>query len=173
MTNRFGGLRARLIRESLYQMLWDSLDVLDWFDAGRKHQPVQFLSTGVDDREAVVVNTAVLVDWDFTEEYDELGTLLSDHRQTYYVDFYPENDAIGLHLVQDIKDILGGRVSAIGRTMPNLPVYDYSQVTPPLLFYCRLEDPIIDRPTTFERPWMRYFRTIRFDVVDSYGTDND
>lgn len=154
-------------------MLEGSIDALGWFDAGRNHLPLQFLPTSVDDRDAVTLNTATLSDWDANEEYDELGSLMSDFRTTYYVDFYPENDAIAIHFAQDIKDILGGRISAIGRERPDLEVFDYSQATPTSLFFVQLENPVIDRPTVFERPWMRYMRSIRFDVVDTYGTDDD
>lgn len=173
MTIYVGGLRARLIRESTYQAVYDALETIGWFDSGRRHSPISFLPTGVDDSENVALNTAALADWDITEEEDEMGSLMSEHRQVYYVDFYAEDDAVGMDFSTDVKDILAGRMPSIGRGAPRIEVYDYTQATPPVIFTVGVENVAIDRPSVFERPWQRYFRTVRFELVDTYGRDDD
>lgn len=167
-----GGLRARLIHESIYREVHSALDALGWFDPDRQHSPVQFLSTGVHDPENVTVNTAALADWDMFENENELGSQQSEMRMAYYIDFYAENDAIGKHFSYDVKDILTGRMPSIGRGQPNIPVYDYSVATPDLLFYVQVENTFIDRPSVFERPWMRYFRTVAFEILDVYSRED-
>lgn len=168
-----GGLRARLVHESIYRGIQDALDGLGWFDAGRNHADVQFLPAGVDDEETVPKNTAALTAFDVDETEEEMGSLLTENRWTYYVDFYAENEAIGTHFIGDIKDIVGGRMPSIGRDRPHFPVYDYTQATPTLLFYVEVEGVIVDRPSVYERPWHRTLRVCRFDIIDSYGTEDD
>lgn len=168
-----GGLRARLIHEAVYQGINDALTDLGWFDSGRNHSTVTFLSTGVDDEETVEKNTAALTAFSVVEAEEEMGSLLTENRWTYYVDFYAENEAIGTHFITDIKDIVGGRMPSVSRDRPHFDVYDYTQATPTHLFYVEVEDIILDRPSVYERPWHRYLRICRFDIVDSYGTEDD
>lgn len=167
-----GGLRARLIRDSIYRTLNSGLTELGWFDSGRSHLPIHFEPTSIDDSQAVEKNTAALADWDTTERPDELGSLLAEHRHTYYVDFYAENDAIGVHFMTDVKDILGGRMPSIGRSEPTITVYDWTQATPPAIFTVSVENIIIDRPMMPSKPWHRFMRTVRFEIVDHYSTDD-
>jgi len=168
-----GGLRARVVHESIYQEILDALVTLDWFNPARLHSPVQFLPTGVFDFDNVTVNTAALTSLDVLERDEEMGSMLAEHRWTFYVDFFAEDDAVGLHFIGDVKDIVGGRMPSIGRSVPHFPVYDYSQATPSFLFYVEVENVIVDRPTVYERPWQRFFRTVRFEIVDKYGTEDD
>ncbi len=168
-----GGLRGRLIRESIYQAVNTALDDLGWFDAGRKHTPIQFIPTGVDDNENIDKNVLVLADWDLADFPEEMGSDLAEHRTTYYLDFYAEDDAIGLHMGQDLRDIMAGRITAIGRNAPRVDVYDWTMATPSVIFTVQIEDILIDRPEVFERPWQRFLRSVRFDVVDYYGNDED
>jgi hypothetical protein len=83
MTTYVGGLRARLIKESIFQTVNDSLDALGWFTAGRKHLPITFLDTTVADSDSVQKNTLVLNDWDSTEFENEMGSLFAGFRSIY------------------------------------------------------------------------------------------
>lgn len=173
MTIYVGGLRKRLIRESLYRTINDSLDLLGWFDSGRYHSPITFTSEPVKDFQKVEVNTGALADLDHGELDDELGSLQAIHRWTMYFDFFGENDAVSLHIAGDVKDIMGGRMPSIGRSDPSLTVLDYTQATPPELFTVQVESIIIDRPTVFDRQFQAHWYTVRFDLVDYYGTEDD
>lgn len=172
MTVPVGGLRARFIRESLYQMLYTAIDDLDWFDAGRRHSPVTFNSIPIAPSDQIPVNTCVLADANTTDAESELGSLMSEVRWTFYVDFYGENDALGLHFSRDIKDILQGRMASIGRTRPDLSVYNYQQATPSVIFHCQIENVALDRPSVITQPFQRYWFSIRFDVVDEYADES-
>jgi hypothetical protein len=166
-----GGLRARLIRDSTYRWIYDGLAALGWFDAGRRHLPVSFTGKPVDADQEIQFNTVALVDLD-TGEYDlELGSNLAEHRTTYYVDFYAESDVVGKELIHDVRDILAGRMSSIGRAHPHVPVYDYRQATPPLAFYVEVEDLVVDRAHDFPKPWLKNWYACRFDIVDHYGDE--
>lgn len=167
-----GGIRARLIRQSLYEMVHDSLTALGWFSPGRQHLPFSFSAYSLQNtQEPIPFNTLALADGDVLSEDQEVGTLLSEFRWTYYLDFYGENDAISLHVTQDIKDILQGRMASIGRAQPNLRVYDYTMATPSAIFTCHIEDVVIDRANDFPQPWKRHWYAVRFDVVDAYADE--
>lgn len=168
-----GGLRARLIKESIFQTVHDSLDALGWFDTGRKHTPITFSDTTVPDSDSVQKNTLVLNDWDASELEGEMGSLFTEFRSIYYLDFYAESDAIGVHMSQDLKDILAGRMSSIGRSSPTISVVDYTIATPAEIFVVQIENIFVDRPEVFTFQWQRHQRSVRFEVVDNYTDDSE
>lgn len=167
-----GGLRARLIRDSVFRMIRDSLDSLNWLDpAPLTHKPITMKAADVPMNEEIAPNTIALADEDTSESEYELGSNMSEHRWTFYVDFYAENDTIGLHLINDVKAILGGRMPSIGRRSPSCDIYDYTQATPPRIFTVEIEDILLDRGHDFPQPWLRYWYSCRFEVVDHYGDE--
>lgn len=171
MANITGGLRARLIRESLYEMLNDSLTYLGWFNAGRPHSPILLESQAVNRDVQITVNTAALSD-DYLTDFDvELGSLLAEHRWTMYFDFFAENDALGLHFVGDVRAILQGRMQSIGRDDPSFVVYDYRQATPTVIATCQIENVTQDRAHGFLKPWLEHWYALQFTVVDFYGDE--
>lgn len=167
-----GGLRARLIRDSIYNAIYAGLDALGWFDEGRKHTPINFTGKIVDQDEEIPLNTIVLVDEDIMESEIELGSNLAEHDWTFYVDFYAENAGIGRELINDVRDILAGRMSSIGRSHPSVIVFDYREPTPPALFKVHIEDIVIDRATGFPKPWQKHWYSCRFSVIDHYGDES-
>lgn len=172
MTQIVGGLRARLIRESLYQMINTALDDLGWFDAGRPHQPVTFEASSKNQQEQIAMNTAALGDDNSSGEDIELGSQLSEERWFMYVDFYAESDALGVHFARDLKDILEGRITAIGRDDPSFTVYDWRQATPVSLFVCQIEEVAVDKAHGFLKPWLEHWYSTSFVVVDTYSRDD-
>lgn len=166
-----GGLRQRLIHDSLWNMITTSLDELGWLDSGRDHMPIILRASPVPLDEEIRLNTIALSDENIVERDDELGSLMAEHRQTYYVDFFAENEAIGKHLINDIRAIIAGRFTTIGRSRPEFAVYDYTQATPPVIFHCELEDVVVDRARDFPKPWQRFWYVCRFDVVDHYADE--
>jgi hypothetical protein len=169
MTTLVGGLRVRMIRESLYQMLHDSLDQLGWFNTNRKHAPINFPSDPADRDEQIPLNTLSVSVEDMTDRETGLGELEVEEEVTYYVDFYAENDAIGLEMIHDIRDILAGRHLAAGRSRPQFDVYDYRQATPPVVGVAQIEDIFTDKARDFPKPWLKHWHACHFKVIDTYG----
>lgn len=167
-----GGMRARLIRESLYQMLHDALDALNWFDAVSNRTTITFPAAAVDANDNISLNTLALSDEDSDADDWELGSLMAEHHWTFYVDFYAENDAIGLHVIRDVKDILEGRMGSIGRDDPSFVVYDYNQATPPEIAVCQIADVVVDKARGFERAFQQHWYACQFDVIDYYGDED-
>jgi hypothetical protein len=166
MTVVEGGLRARLINDSVHELVRWTLVSRGWFDAGRRHAPVTLVYEAQKWDEPIEVNTVAIVGGDVTDDELELGSNLTEDRWIYYVDFFAENEAVGLDLITDLKESFRGKLPTIGRTSPRLPVYDFRQATPPVVFYCDLENVLIDRARDFPKPWLRWWYTVRVDVVD-------
>lgn len=168
MTDYVGGFRYRLIHESLYRMIEDALDQLNWFDGQPGRENVRMVPEPLPLQVEIPMNTIALVDLDMVDDDDELGSDLSEVRWTFYVDFYAADKSIGIHLINDVRDILKGKMSAIGRTSPNFGVYDYDLATPTIVFYCEIEDVMVDKADSTPQPWLKNWYTCRFDVVDNY-----
>ena len=164
-----GGLRTRLIRESLFQTVHSSLGALGWFDSGRKHHAVNFRSHPMPRNVEIPQNTIVLVDAGINGSAGELGTNFTNFDLTFYFDIYAESDAVGMHLAVDIRDILEGRFNSIGRNMPNINVYDYSLATPVQFATVAVSDVMIDSAQdSASRPYELYWYSIMCVLQDSY-----
>lgn len=173
MAEIVGGLRARLIRESLYQTVKESLIDLDWLNPTNPISPIQFVPRPQNQNEQIEINTLALSDENETGIELELGSQLTEHRWQMYLDFFAEDDSIGLHLIRDIKDVLEGRMTFIGRYDPSFQVYDYRQATPPLIFTCQIENVSVDKAHGFLKPWLEHWYACAFTVVDTYSRDDD
>lgn len=167
-TEILGGLRSRLIWDSVYHAINDALTQLGWFDAGRQHQPVTFPPMPVSDNVEIALNTVALSDENLTETAMELGSQLVETSWSYYVDFYAESDVIGKHLINDIRDFLAGRMMDI-RPGTSLPVYDYRLATPAVVFYVEIDQLTVDRAHDFPKSWQQHWYSLSFVVVDAYG----
>lgn len=167
-----GGLRQRFIRDSLYNMLHDSLDALGWFDAGRNNAAINMIARAVPEDEEIPINTLALSPGDLDAEDWEMGSNLAEHTWIFYVDFYGENDSVATHMIGDVRDILAGRMPDAGRVRPHVPVYDYRDATPSVQFYCEIDEIIIDRAVDFPRPWQKHWWVCRFMITDYYGNDD-
>lgn len=179
MTDLVGGLRARLIRDSVYHVVYDALDELGWFEASvddggtRKHRQVRFDGKPVDHDTEIKFNTIALVDEDLTENDVELGSNLAEHSWTFYVDFFAENDTVGKDLINDVRDILGGRYPSVGRVHASVDVLDYRLATPTPVFRVWIEELVIDKAHGFPKPWQKHWYSCRFQVIDHYGDNSD
>lgn len=168
-----GGLRARLVKESLFNMFHDALESLDWFDSGRQHQPVTMRSFEVPDDEEIPLNTVVLIDEDANAVEIEMGSRYSEHRWTFYVDVYAESDAMGVHLAHDVKDILEGRMPTIGRSSNTFDVIDYTAdaATPIVIAYAEIDEVSVQKAHGFPKPWQRHWYSVPMLVTDFYDDE--
>jgi hypothetical protein len=171
MSDIVGGLRARLIRESVFEKLRTGLTDLGWFDAGRPHSPIILESRSQNQDETIVINTVALSDENDFESGWEMGSNLTEQTWQMYVDFFAENDALGLSLIRDVRDILRGRFTSIGQDSTFFNVYDYRQATPPILFQCEIQNVDTDRAHGFLKPWLEHWYACNFEVVDAYASE--
>lgn len=168
-----GGLRARLIRDSLSETVKEGLDSLGWFDSGRSHQPLHFLREPANWDEPINLNSLSISATDVIGDDAEMGSQLSIETWDFFVDFYAENDPVGLHVIHDIRDILRGKIPSIGRGRPVLDVMNWTLATPTPAFTCEIEDVVVDRATGFNRPWLFHWYTCRASILDTYANEAD
>lgn len=168
MTIVVGGLRTRLIRDSIYHMIYDALEELGWFDAGRRHLPISFTGDITAQDDEIAFNTVTISVEDTYESDLELGSNAVETTTTFYVDFFAENDAIGTHLINDVRDIVAGRMSTIGRTHARVPIFDFRMATPAVIFNVEIERVQVDRALGFPKPWQKHWYACNFEVIDAY-----
>ena len=173
MATPVGGLRLRLIEDSFIIMLQDSLDQLGWFDDGRDHLAVELVEEPPRWDEPTQPNKIAVMIESIDDLEAELGSNLTEERHNCYIDIYAEDDAVGKHLSNDIRDILRGKMPSIDRGYPHYGVYDLTEATPPHLFNVDIESVRWDRGRNFSEAWLRHWFVVACDLVDTYGDETD
>lgn len=155
-----GGLRDRMIIESVGNAVVAELTALGWFDSGRYHSPISVVDEFPDITSAVQPNTLAISSATSRGELVELGSNAQDHLITMYFDFFGESDAVARHLVGDIFEY----VWKAGQ----FAVYDYRQATPSLEFYVSLEEETLDHrePDNPNNSWETHWRICSFVIRD-------
>jgi hypothetical protein len=168
-----GGRRVRFIRDSARFMVRDALEERGWLATGRRHLPIQIIPAPNDWDEPLALNTLAVSMGDVDDSELELGSNLTEDRHGLYLDFFAESETLGLEVAHDLRDILRGKVQAIGRTRPIIEVFDWSLATPAQLFVCQIQNVAVDRAQGFSDAWRKNWFSVSCDVVDEYGDDLD
>lgn len=167
-----GGLRVRLVLDSLYHTINGALGALGWYDPHRNHQPLRFLAKPLRWDQPVQPNLVGLQIETMELTEIELGSGLTDSEIAVRFDCYTENDSVGAHLTNDIRDLLRGR-HTVGPQHPVFDLYDYRQATPPLLGYAVVDEARIERSAALVQPAaFRHWYQIRCFVHDYYTNDS-
>jgi hypothetical protein len=167
-----GGLRDRLIRDSVWHAVDDALRALGWYQPHPSRLPVSFIPTPLPLDVEVPLNTLALGDMASVPTDAELGSDLTEFSWDMHVDVYGENDDVSLHLAGDVAAALAGRMPSIGRGRPVVDVWDYSLATPVIVFGVEIEDVRQAKAHDFPQPWLRFWRSVTFVVIDTYGDEN-
>lgn len=175
MPTYVGGLRDRLIHDSVYYKIKNGLTSLGWFTANPTGylNPVNIIPEQVPWDQEVAFNTITVAPGQMTDREFELGVYSMQNEKQYYVDVYGENEALSIHLSNDIKDIMRGKFASLGYTQPTLDVYDYTQPTPSWIFFCDVENVQVDRSQNYTHLWQRYLYIVSFSLCDFYDNDLD
>ena len=173
MATYTGGIRDRLIYDSVWHTVNDALTALGWFNTGRDHSPVTLVAEQLDWEHEIEPNTIAFAPERVSDQEWELGSDFKQNRWRFYFDIFGENEALGNQLSGDIRDILRGKIPSVGRDMPVINVLDYTSSTPSQIFYCTVERVTKDRSPTFTHRWQRYLYVVAMDLVDYYDTVTD
>lgn len=173
MATPVGGLRLRLIQDNLHNMIADSLDALGWFDDGRQHDPVDMVEEAPSWDDPIIPNKISVMLESIADIEAELGSNMTEERYQCFIDIYAEDDAVGMHLSNDIRDILRGKMPSIDRGDSRFDVLDLTMATPPVLFICEIEDARWDRGRNFAEAWLKHWFVVSCDIVDFYGDEDD
>lgn len=164
-----GGLRDRLLKDSLYAHVAAALDALGWLDTSRRHRPINLIEKPEHWDVAVAPNT-VAVDFvgSDVEEW-EVGSLLTSDIHVGHVEIYAETDSLGTHLAEDIRDWLRGRLQEPPVPMM-FPIYDFRQgATPAVIGRMDIGDVSTVRNVTVnDEIWLRHWFRVRCEIRDTY-----
>jgi hypothetical protein len=167
-----GGLRERLMLESMRVWIYAGLDYLGWFDVGRPHRSVQIISEPLDNVTDILPNIISICEEGLDEIEAEVGSNLTEFRWQYAIDVYAENSAVGRQLWGDVRGLLEGRFRTFsGR--PQVSVVDWTAATPTEIFVCQVENVVGGRQRDYQKPFEKYWWTVLFELVDVYESDDD
>lgn len=174
-----GGLRARLLRDSFYNFLYDAVDELGWFATeGRQHNyPVSMVPEPLEWDDEALPNLVTISEEAVDEEELELGSGLTEFTWHFYIDVYAESLPVGLHLATDIRDVLSGRFTSLTTNVgPMFPVIDLTvdSATPVELFNVDINEVEMERvrrdaPKAFQKYWWVVYARVQ----DSYWSEDD
>lgn len=154
-----GGLRDRLIFESIRNNVVAELTTLGWFGAGREHTAITIVDEFPDDNDEVALNTLAFSLGDGAGYDRELGNNDESHEMTMFIDFFAEDDAVGRHLRGDIYAYL--------RANDQQPVYDYSTGGNPQFGTVEVLADIEKRkPERAVNKWQKHWYVVSFTVLD-------
>jgi hypothetical protein len=153
-----GGLRDRMVIESLGNHIQTHLTALGWFDPLREHKPINVISGFPNDTDEVELNTmAFSVENAFGEDM-EMGSDAEVHQTAFFVDMFMEDDAVGWHLSGDVYFFL--------KKNRHLDVFDYSTGGNPVDFKVELMDIDRRKPVRAVNAWQRHWFTVSFVAED-------
>lgn len=175
-----GGLRTRLIADSVRVTVIAALDQLGWFQSTvyddppgtRRHRPLRYITRPVDWTDDITPNALAISTEDVSDEDLGLGGDVED-RLEMYLDLFAQDEALGLHLIRDIRDILLGKFPELGRSAPHVDVYDFRQATPAPFTQVEIDDVRVDRAQGEARQWQRYWFMLRLQLLDDYADEFD
>lgn len=162
-----GGLRARLIKDNLFNLIEDSLEAVGWMDAGRQHEDVTVVPEPLDNLTEITPNKVGIDFKNITEQNVEMGSNMAENTWLVFVDIMAENYDIGLHLSTDVKDIITGHYDSIGRDAPTLTVLDLTLATPTAFATCHITEFEMEKDES-EAEHRRYWWTCAFNLEDTY-----
>lgn len=173
-----GGLRTRFITDSVRLTVIAALEQLGWFDptvfdtppGARQHHPVRYVARPIDWNVAIEPNCIAINSENIVDEPRGLGGEVDDMVRCY-VDVLAEDDQVGWHLVRDVRDIILGQMTGVGRPGPVVDVYDFRLATPAPFTTVGVEDAFIDRGFAEGHDWMAHWFLVAIDLVDEYAEE--
>lgn len=178
MTIYVGGLRDRLIHDSIYHLIKNGLTTLGWMPGGPQapaQYPITVVAEQLDWNVEIPLNTISVAAYSTSDTEWELGSDLRQNSWSFYVDIFGANEALGLQLSGDCRDILRGKFSALSNyvTPETLAVFDWTLATPVQIFTCEVRNVNRDRAVQTTHRWGNYLFSISCVVLDYYTSDAD
>lgn len=173
-----GGLRSRLVIDSVRFAVISTLQQLGWFDPTiydnppgvRRHQPFRYISRPVDWSEDILPNAIAISAEDISDDDLGLGGEVED-RIELYVDLFAQDDALGWQVIYDLRDSLLGKNPELGTLGPQIDVYDFRQPTPAPFTTVDVDTVRVDRSQNEARQWQRHWFMLRIIVEDDYDDE--
>ena len=168
-----GGLRTRLVLDSVRYAIIADLQRHGWFDptvfdspsGNRRHQPFRYMNRPVDWTADIRPNAIAISGEDVADEPLGLGGEIEDVIEIY-VDIFAQDDALGWQVAYDVRDNLHGKSAQPAG--PEIDVYDFRQPTPAPFTTVDLDLIEVDRSEGEARQWQRHWFMVHIVVRDDY-----
>ena len=159
MADLEGGLRTRMILESVLRAIEADLTTRGWFDDG-EFSPITIIDEYPDEKAEVAINTLAFSLGDSRTEPMELGARSETVTFPIFVDMFAESDGLGRHVVGDVYEFV----------MKNqrFTVYDYRQTTPTAEFVVQYVEHSGEtrKPDRAVNAWQKHWHVCAFAVAD-------
>jgi hypothetical protein len=154
-----GGIRNRMILESVLRAIEADLTTRGWFDDG-EYSPITIIDEYPDDSDEVAANTLAFSLGSTRTEPMELGAKSEMMTFPIFVDMFAESDGLGRHVVGDVYDYL--------MTNQKFTVYDYRQATPTEEFVVQYVEYSGEtrKPDRAVNAWQKHWHVCAFAVMD-------
>lgn len=142
-----GGLRDRFLDDSFINHVRVGLDALGWFDTGRRHPPLQLVTTHLPATEEMNVDTStyvVVLTESVAGSDAEIGSGLTEDRVYGWVDVFANDKGLARHLAGDCRDLLRGKMPSINYDTAGFTVVNWEEYDPDDLFWVDIEDVQLD-----------------------------
>jgi hypothetical protein len=156
-----GGLRDRMMLESVLRDVVADLTTRDWFNnTNKQYAPFVVVDEYPDDKDEVALNTIAFSMGNSASHALELGSKSELIRTGIFIDFFAESDGLGRHVVGDVA----AHVNDVGQ----FPVYDYEQGIPPVEFTVTVMESSLERtkPTRAVNAWQKHWHSVAFVVEE-------
>lgn len=168
MSTIVGGLRARFLHDSAQEAIRAGLTALGWFDPGRSHRPIEFLTKAANWDEEIAANSMVVTTRSRLTDWVEVGSTLSQDMVVVGVDIYGESDSLAMHLGNDVRDLMRGRLS-VGPRRGSLAILDFRMPTPGQIGYAVVTDVRLTRVRPqVNRPHSLFWLGVDIELFDTY-----
>lgn len=173
-----GGLRSRLIADSVRLTIIAGLTALGWFDGTvydnppgpRRHRPLRYVPRPVSWDDPLYANALAISTDDIYDAPLGLGGEVEDTFEMW-IDVFAESDALGWQLAMDVRDLLLGKFPDLGRVAPVVDIYDLRQPTPSAFTQVGVAEVRVDRAEGEARQWQAHWFMVRVDLEDDYADE--
>jgi hypothetical protein len=173
-----GGLRTRLVVDSVRFAVLSTLQQYGWFDATiwdkppglRRHKPFHYIARPFNWSENVEPNAIAVSPEDIFDEALAFGGDVEDILELY-IDIFAEDDAVGWQVAYDIRDSFIGKNPTLGMLGPQIDIYDFRLATPAPFTTVDVETIRVDRSQGDAREWHRHWFIINVTLTDDYDDE--
>jgi hypothetical protein len=163
-----GGLRARLLHDSVMDTIKSGLGALGWFDPGRSHRPIEFFATPQEWDREITANSMVITARSRVTDWVEVGSNLSRDTVVIGVDIYGDTDSLVMHLSNDVRDLMRCRFP-FGPENGSLAILDFQMATPVPIGYAAIADVRVTRlRPQINRPFSQHWFGVDIELYDTY-----
>lgn len=169
MTAIVGGLRHRLVANSFRYAIDQVLRECGWYDPGRQHLPINTTVGAHPTTEPEPLNTILTVTRGVACVEVEVGSSLCQDQFAVDLVFYAQSDALGVQILDDLREAMRGRLGSAFQVSGSFPIYDFRMATPTPFAYAQVVAASVNRHMSIATAdYARHVHTLECILHDTY-----